>query len=479
MLKSRRLQEAEAVLRQALHHQPRSAHAHYNLGTVLWRQGRPDEAVVSYQLALREKPDYVDAHLDLGNVYKDQGRLDEAIAAYRTGLHHKPDAAYVHSNLVQTLLYHRAYGAEAILEESRRWNEQHAQPLVNFTRAHTNNTQEDRRLRVGYVSSDFRDHVDSYFTVPLFSNHDHRQFEIFCFSGVTQPDELTQRNRGYADCSRSTVRLGDQEMAELIRADEIDILVDLKMHGHDNRLRVFARKPAPVQVAWLGYPGTTGLNAMDYRLTDPHLDPPGQFDAYYSEESIRLPETFWCYDPLTEGPPVSSLPAARNRFITFGCLNSFTKVNDGCLSLWAQVLRAVPGSRFLLRAPLQPGATACIVKTRIRGNCGIACGIHRHAIASRILESLQSHRYRPGPVAVRWAYDESRCLLDGRADDHPGGQNGGWTRRLEPIAQPGSRRAGGGNTRAIRDRVGELANIYPGLQSCGRRYESECGNRRS
>ena len=191
------------MLRQALLYQPRSAHAHYNLGTVLWRQGRPDEAVVSFQLALREKPDYVDAHLDLGNVYKDQGRLDEAIAAYRSGLHHKPDAAYVHSNLVQTLLYHPAYDAEAILQESRRWNEQHAQPLVNLIRAHTNNTQEERRLRVGYVSSDFRDHVDSYFTVPLFSNHDHRQFEIFCYSGVTQPDQFTERIRGYADCWRA------------------------------------------------------------------------------------------------------------------------------------------------------------------------------------------------------------------------------------------------------------------------------------
>ena len=352
LLESHRLQQAETVLRQALHHQPRNAHAHYILGTVLWRQGQLDEAVVSYQLALREKPDDVDAHLDLGNVYKQQGRLDDAIAAYRTGLHHKPDAAYVHTNLVQTLLYHPACDAGAFLRECRRWNEQHAQPLAHLIRAHTNDAQEDRRLRVGYVSSDFRDHVDSFFTVPLFSNHDHRQFEIYCYSGVTLPDQLTERIRGYADCWRSTAGLGDQEMAELIRADQIDILVDLKMHGRDNRLRVFARKPAPVQVAWLGYPGTTGLDAMDYRLTDPHLDPPGQFDAYYSEESIRLPETFWCYDPLTEGPPVSSLPAARNRFITFGCLNSFTKVNDGCLSLWAQVVRAVPGSRFLLRAPL-------------------------------------------------------------------------------------------------------------------------------
>jgi protein O-GlcNAc transferase len=352
LLESGRLQEAENTLRQALHYQPRSAHAHYNLGTVLWRQGRPDEAVLSFQRALREQPDYIDAHLDLGNVYKDLGCLDDAVAAYRTGLHLKPDAAHVHSNLVQTLLYHPAYDAGAILQECHRWNDQHAQPLAHLIRDHNNDTQEERRLRVGYVSADFCEHVISFFTVPLLSNHDHQQFKIFCYSGVVHPDQLTRRIRGYADCWRNSVGLGDQEMAELIRADQIDILVDLKLHTNDNRLCVFARKPAPVQVTWLGYPGTTGVEAMDYRLTDPYLDPPGQFDADYSEESIRLPETFWCYHPLSEGPPVSSLPAARNRFITFGCLNNFTKVNDGCLSLWAQVVRAVPGSRLLLRAPL-------------------------------------------------------------------------------------------------------------------------------
>ena len=165
------------------------------------------------------------------------------------------------------------------------------------------------------------------------------------------PDALTERLRGYADVWRSTVGLSDQQLADMIRSDQIDILIDLKMHTANNRLLVFARKPAPVQVAWLGYPGTTGLSAIDYRLTDPYLDPPGLFDAFYAEESLRLPDTFWCYDPLTDQPPVNALPAMENGVITFGCLNNFCKVNDGCLALWAQVLQAVPQSRLLLLAP--------------------------------------------------------------------------------------------------------------------------------
>ena len=189
----------------------------------------------------------------------------------------------------------------------------------------------------------------SFFTVPLLSHHDHRQFEIFCYADVARPDAVTERLRGHADVWRNTVGLSDQQLADLVRSDQIDILVDLTMHMANNRLLVFARKPAPVQVAWLAYPGTTGLSTMDYRLTDPYLDPPGLFDAFYSEESIRLPETFWCYDPLTDRPPVNATSRpARMASITFGCLNNFCKVNDGCLSLWAQVLRAVPQSRLLL-----------------------------------------------------------------------------------------------------------------------------------
>jgi protein O-GlcNAc transferase len=377
--------EAVASYREAVRLKPDSAEVHYNLGIGLWRQGRLEEAVAHYRRALQLKPDYVeayhhlgmalmqqeqlaeaaaslqqalrlkpdhaDAHMGLGVLYRTEGRLDDAIASYRTGLRLKPDANLMHSNLIFLLLFHPGYDAEAILRECRAWNRQHAEPLRGAIQPHRNRPDPERRLRIGYVSPDFNDHVQSLFTIPLLSNHDHRQCEVFCYADVWRPDHLTERLRGDADAWRSTVGLSDQQVADLVRGDQVDILVDLTMHMANNRLLAFARKPAPIQVAWLAYPGTTGLAAMDYRLTDPYLDPPGLSDACYSEESVRLPETFWCYDPLGDQPPVNALPALENGFVTFGCLNNFSKVNDGCLALWARVMRAAPRSRLVLLAP--------------------------------------------------------------------------------------------------------------------------------
>ena len=187
----------------------------------------------------------------------------------------------------------------------------------------------------------------------------------FCYASVLAADALTTRLRGHADTRRDTVGLSDQQVAEMVRDDQIDILIDLTMHMAGNRLLVFARKPSPIQVTWLAYPGTTGLETIDYRLTDPYLDPPGRFDASYAEESIRLPETFWCYDPLTDPLPVNALPAAANGVITLGCLNNFCKINDGCLVLWAKVLEALPHSRLLLLAAGSgTGASACDTRAR-------------------------------------------------------------------------------------------------------------------
>jgi protein O-GlcNAc transferase len=358
-----RLEEAVASLQEALRLQPDYTEAHYNLAIALRAQGKLDEALASSRQAIRCKPDYAEAHLNLGNILKDQGRLDEALAAYRTCLNIQPHAAHMHSNLVLTLHYHPGYDAAAIYEECRRWNQQHAEPLSKLIQPHTNQPNPERRLRIGYVSPVFRDHASSFFTIPLLSNHDHRDYEIVCYSDGSWSDDLTERHRRCADIWRSTAGLSDEQLAELVRSDQVDILVDLAMHTANNRLLVFARKPAPVQVAWLGYPGTTGLSTIDYRLTDPYLDPPGLFDASYSEQSVRLPDTFWCYDPLTDGPPVNSLPALENGIATFGCLNNFCKINDTVLALWAQVLQAVPQSRLLLLAP--PGEARERVSARL------------------------------------------------------------------------------------------------------------------
>jgi len=189
------------------------------------------------------------------------------------------------------------------------------------------------------------------FLLPLFRGHDRRQFEVTCYAQLAHPDKTTQEMQVCVQHWRKIAGISDAAVADMIRADGIDILVDLKLHTGGNRLLVFAHKPAPVQVTWLGYPGTTGLETIDYRLTDPHLDPPGLDDACYSEQSIRLPNTFWCYDPLTAEPAVNALPCAPSGFVTFGCLNNFCKVNDAVLSLWAKVLSAVRGSRLMLMAP--------------------------------------------------------------------------------------------------------------------------------
>ena len=188
--------------------------------------------------------------------------------------------------------------------------------------------------------------------LPLLANHDHDSFEIFCYSQVVRSDAFTERFRARAQHWRNAVGLTDERLALQIREDHIDILVDLALHMARNRLPVFARKPAPVQVTFAGYPGSTGLDTIDYRLSDPYLNPPGTDESIYSEQTVRLPHSFWCYDPVDWGDlSVNELPAQSNGFITFGCLNNFCKINDAVLRLWARVLHAVPSSRLRLLAP--------------------------------------------------------------------------------------------------------------------------------
>jgi predicted O-linked N-acetylglucosamine transferase (SPINDLY family) len=203
---------------------------------------------------------------------------------------------------------------------------------------------------VGYVSSHFRDHVVGRNLMPLLREHDRSALDVICYSNNRSNDALTEQFRRLATGWRDIPAMTDDAVAQLILADEIDILVDTTLHMDGNRLLVFARRPAPVQVTFAGYPGSTGLETMDYRLTDVHLDPPGLHDAAYVESSWRLPDTFWCYDPLGIDVAVSELPARARGYVTFGCFNNFSKLNDRVLSLWARVLAALPGSRLLLLA---------------------------------------------------------------------------------------------------------------------------------
>jgi len=344
-------EQAAAACRKAISLKPGLAEAYNTLGLALQGQGQIESAIQIFRMALQIKPDYPEAHNNMANALKDQGQLDAAISEFHAALTFGPKNAMFHSNLIVVLHLHPDSASQTIKEELTLWNARHAAPLKELILPHGNNRDPERRLKIGYVSADFCEHVSAHFLEPLLHNHDHEKFEIFCYAQVPNPDWATAQFRTCADHWRSTVGLTDEQLAEQIRRDDIDILVDLKLHTRDNRLLVFARKPAPVQLTWLGYPGSTGLSTMDYRLTDPHLDPPGSDDESYSEQSIRLPDCFWCYSPLineSPAPQINTLPAAQNGFVTFGCLNNFSKVNERQFELWAKILAAVPQSRLIL-----------------------------------------------------------------------------------------------------------------------------------
>jgi predicted O-linked N-acetylglucosamine transferase (SPINDLY family) len=347
--------EAIANLEHAIALDPNLAAAHTNLGNALWTLGRLDDAAAALRRAIALDPRDAQAYNNLGNVFKDQGRQDEAIAALRQAVALRPDAPGPASNLLFTLWAHPDYDARAILAEHRQWATRFAAPLAAEIRPHPNDRSPGRRLRVGYVSADFRAHPVGYLLVPLFTHHDRRQFEVVCYSDARVPDSTTEKLRSMADSWNTTASQSDRQLAERIRADRIDILVDLALHTAANRMLVFARKPAPVQVTMLGLPATTGLDTIDYRLTDPFIDPPGAgTDGDYTEQSIRLPHGFWDFPPPEEAPAEGPLPALANGHATFGCLNQFAKVTPPVLQLWREILHSVVDSRLVIQA--QPGS---------------------------------------------------------------------------------------------------------------------------
>jgi protein O-GlcNAc transferase len=343
----------------ALRAHPNSVVALNNAACLMRSLGRIDDAEIALRRALQLDPGNAALHDTLGNVYKDAGDLDAAIASFRKSLELDPGSAAAHSNLAYTLSF-QTPEAGPVLEECLRWNARFAALLPRCAhrpddRGHTEHGEPDcgepgRRLKIGYVSPDFRDHCQSLFTIPLLSRHDHAAFEIFCYASIKRPDDHTRRIAQYADVWRDVRPLNDEALCRLIREDRIDILVDLTMHMAGGRPLLFARKPAPIQIAWLAYPGTTGIGAMDYRLSDPRLDPDG-FDSHYSERTLRLPDSYWCYDPLTQSPAVNELPAIERGYLTLGCLNNPCKLTDHTLRLWGGVMRALTNARLVLMAP--------------------------------------------------------------------------------------------------------------------------------
>ena len=322
------------------------AEAHNNLGFLRARQDRLADAEALYRKAIELDRTFAEPHTNRGNLLKDRGEIDAAISSYRRAVALRPDLSALHSNLLLTLHYHPGYSAADLLREHSAWAERHVAPLAAARRPHANGREPDRRLRLGYVSPDFREHSVARFVLPLFREHDRNEVEVFAYSDATTPDPVTKLVRNHVDHWRDVAVLGDAQLADIVRADGIDILVDLAAHSAHNRLLTFARKPAPVQVTYLAYCSTTGVDAIDYRVTDRLLDPLGESESY-TETSLRLPNCYWCYSAPPLGRPATQRHAGPR---TFGCLNNFAKVSDLTLALWMRLLKRAPEARLLLYA---------------------------------------------------------------------------------------------------------------------------------
>jgi len=357
-----RLEEAERSLRQAIRIRADYAEAHGNLGIVLRGLRRLAEAERSGRRAIALKPGFAEAHNDLGVALFGLGRISEAERSYRQALALNPALAVAQGNMAYLLNCAAGRSSMEILDAHREFAQRFCPPAD--PRPHRNSRDPGRRLRVGYVSADLRRHSVAFFVEPVLAHHDRENFDIFCYSNSAHADAVTGRLKSCADHWREVFALDDASLAGLVREDGIDILVDLGGFSANNRLTAFARKPAPVQATWLGYPTTTGMPQMDYRISDWAVDPKGA-DGLNVERVVRLPGSYFCYGGPGLEPEVGTLPGLRDGRITFGSFNNLTKIGDEIVRLWVRLLDAQPNSRLVLKsAPLAEASTAEDVRRR-------------------------------------------------------------------------------------------------------------------
>ncbi len=344
--------ESQACFQRVLQIDSDSPDAHNNLGNTLKEEGKLTEAEVCFRRALQLDPTMIEAYNNLGNVFKEKGKLQESIACYRRGLQIKLEAK-IHSNLLFNLHYLPDSDRATLFSEHQQFSEHYELPLAHHIRPHLPSFRSGRRrLKIGYLSPDFREHSVAYFMAPILAHHDRQQFEIYCYHNHLANDSMTQQLQQYADHWITSIGLSDEALAEQIRQDQIDILVDLTGHTAQHRLLVLARRPAPIQMTYLGYSSTTGMLSIDYRITDNYADPEGMADPFSSETLIRMPHSYFCYHPGDEGeiPIDPSLPVLQNGYITFGSFNNYAKLSHHLLQLWAEILHSLPQTKLLIKA---------------------------------------------------------------------------------------------------------------------------------
>ena len=347
---------AEKFSHQAAFLFSRNASILLTYATVLVNREKRNDALPIYRKAYALNPGDVEIVGGLAECCRAIGRIDEAIELHGRALELAPHNSQLFSNYLYALMYSVSSNREQVFEAHLEFARRFEAPLIGQHMPFLNRSVDGRRLRVGYVSGDFRNHSLASFIEPVFREHDRQQVEVFAYFTCHIEDEITRRLRILVDQWRYCAHLSDEDMASCIRTDGIDVLIDLSGHTGFNRLLVFARKPAPVQMTWLGYQSTTGLSSMDYRITDKSLDPPGMTERFHSEKLLRLPLS-GVFFPILELPPLSE---RNSEFFTFGCLNNPSKITESALAAWADILQRAPLSQLLI------GNSDAAVEQRIR-----------------------------------------------------------------------------------------------------------------
>lgn len=357
----KRFDEALSCFTHAILLDPGHAGAYSNSGVALKEARMFDEAIAFYDKAISIKPDYAEAFNNRGVALQDLKRFDEAMESFQKAISLDSENFHAHSNLLFTMNYVESLGAEARLQEALLFGASVSRSARHPFRS-WNATAGGHRLKIGFVSGDFRNHPVGYFLEGFLSKIDQTRFELFAYSCLPVEDELTRRLTRHIPVWRPLWDKSDSDAAKLIHADGLHILIDLAGHTANNRLSVFAHKPAPVQASWLGYFATTGVAEIDFLVGDPQVVPTGE-EGHFCECIMRLPETYFCFSPPQVSVEVGELPALKNGYVTFGCFNNLAKMSGRVVALWAEVLRAVEGSRLFLKSA-QLGDPAIVESTR-------------------------------------------------------------------------------------------------------------------
>ncbi len=361
-----RVPESVPCYERAIALDPAFADAYHNLANALRRLGAPERALGYARRAIELRADTPSFHNNLGTILADLGEPDAALVCYREALALDPDFGESHTCVLFGQSYVPKWSAQTHLADARYFGERmraRARPYTQWP-ALTEARDGARPLRVGFVSADLRKHPVGYFFESVLAELDRARIEPIAYSNALHSDELTARIKPRFSMWRHVAEMDDAALARRIRDDRIDVLVDLSGHTGRNRLPMFAWRPAPLQISWLGYFATTGLSEIDYVLADSHVVPPGE-EAQYTERIWRLPDSYLCFTLPTEPVAVAPLPALNNGYVTFGCLNNHKKLNDDVVAVWSRVLRETPGSRLLLKNH-QLGEPAIVQQTLAR-----------------------------------------------------------------------------------------------------------------